>query len=154
MFVPPYEPLLKSLNSTRDQAEAAQEIKVPLPLLKLLLQIALAQADFNEDSYLAANPDVKEAVERGDVESGLLHFIGFGYFEGRSGGMAIVDEDWYLKKYPDVVRWIKKGAVSSADQHFNTVGAGEGRSPNAFEEENAFQWKNALATSGGHRPTK
>ena len=35
MFVPPYEPLLKSLNSTRDQAEAAQEIKVPLPLLKL-----------------------------------------------------------------------------------------------------------------------
>ena len=98
---------------------------------------------------------MKEAVERGGVESGLLHFIGYGYFEGRSGGMAIVDEDWYLKKYPDVVRGIKKGAVSSADQHFNTVGAGEGRSPNASEEENAFQWKKVLWTdSGGHRPTK
>ncbi|QIO98805.1 hypothetical protein [Bradyrhizobium symbiodeficiens] len=146
MFVPPYEPLLKSLNSTRDQAESAQEINVPLPLLKLLLQIALAQADFNEDNYLAANPDVREAVERGDVESGLLHFIGFGYFEGRTGGMAIVDEDWYLKKYPDVAMGIKKGAISSANQHFNAVGAGEGRCPNAAEEENAFQWKKVLCS--------
>src|SRR3954469_1332922 len=144
MFVPPYEPLLKSLNSTRDEAEAAQEISVPLPLLKLLLQIALAQADFNEDSYLAANPDVKEAVDRGDVESGFTHFIGFGYFEGRRGGMAIVDEDWYLKKYPDVLTGIKKGAVSSADQPFNTVGAGEGRSPNVDEEDSASQWKKVL----------
>jgi len=144
MFVPPYEPLLKSLNSSREQAEAAQEIKVPLPLLKLLLQIALAQTDFNEDSYLVANPDVREAVERGEVESGLLHFIGYGYFEGRSGGMAIVDEDWYLKKYPDIVSGIKKGAISSAEQHFNLVGAGEGRSPNANEVESAFQWKKVL----------
>lgn len=144
MFVPPYEPLLKSLNSTRDQAEAAQEINVPLPLLKLLLQIALAQADFNEDSYLAANPDVKAAVERGDVESGLLHYIGYGYFEGRSGGMAIVDEKWYLKRYPDVLLGIEAGKISSAEEHFNTAGADEGRSPNSTEEESALQWKKVL----------
>src|SRR4051812_25639353 len=110
MFVPPYEPLLKSLNSTRDQAEAAQEINVPLPLLKLLLQIALAQADFNEDSYLAAKPDVTAAVERGDVQSGLLNFIGLGYFEGRSARLAIAHQSWYLKKYPDFATTIKKGA--------------------------------------------
>ncbi|EHR01329.1 hypothetical protein [Bradyrhizobium sp. WSM471] len=144
MFVPSYEPLLKSLNSSRDQAEAAQEIKIPLPLLKLLLQIALAQVDFNEDSYLAANPDVREAVERGAIESGLMHFIGYGYFEGRRGGMAVVDEKWYLKKYPDVRLGIEAGKISSAEQHFNAAGADEGRSPNSSEEDSALQWKKVL----------
>jgi hypothetical protein len=144
MFVPPYIPFLNSLNSSKVEVETAGEIKVPLTLLKLLLQIALAQADFNEENYLEANPDVKTAVERGDIESGLLHYIGFGYFEGRRGGMAIVDENWYLTKYPDVRAAVDMGAISSAEQHFNSVGAGEGRSPNAYEEENALQWKHAI----------
>jgi hypothetical protein len=144
MFVPPYNPLLKSLNLSREEAERAAEVKVPLPLLKLLLQIALAQVDLNEDNYLRANPDVRAAVERGDVESGLMHFIGFGYFEGRTGGMAIVDEKWYLKKYPDVRAAVELGTITSADQHFHAVGAGEGRSPSAAEEDNALQWKHAL----------
>jgi len=145
MFVPPYIPLLKSLKVSREEAERASEIKVPLPLLKLLLQIALAQVDFNENNYLRANPDVQEAVERGDVESGLMHFIGFGYFEGRTGGMAIVDEEWYLSKYPDVHAAVISGTISSADRHFHAVGAGEGRSPSAGEEDNALQWKSALS---------
>ena len=144
MFVPPYNPLLKSLNVSREEAETAGEIKVPLPLLKLLLQIALAQVDFNEDNYLGANPDVQAAVERGDVESGLMHFIGFGYFEGRTGGMADVDEGDYLRKYPDVLAGIQAKAIASAAQHFHLVGAGEGRCPNADEEDNATQWKKAL----------
>lgn len=144
MFVPPYIPLLKSMNVSRDDAERAGEVKVPLPLLKLLLQIALAQVDFSEDNYLRANPDVRAAVDRGDVESGLMHFIGFGYFEGRTGGMAIVDEKWYLGKYPDVRTAVDLGTVRSAEQHFHSVGAGEGRSPNVAEEDNALQWKRAL----------
>jgi hypothetical protein len=146
MFVPPYNPLLQSLNVSKAEVEEAGEVKVPLPLLKLLLQIALAQVDFNERGYLDANLDVKAAVERGDVESGLLHFIGFGYFEGRTGGMAIVDENWYLRKYPDVRAAVEMGTIASADEHFNAVGGGEGRSPNAEEEAIALQWKAALAT--------
>jgi hypothetical protein len=147
MFVPPYIPLLKSLNASKAEAEEAGEITVPLPLLKLLLQIALAQVDFNEDNYLRANPDVRAAVERGDVESGLMHFIGYGYFEGRGGGMAIVDEEWYLGRYPDVRAAVEVGTVKSAEQHFHSVGAGEGRSPSAPEEDNAFQWKRALRSN-------
>ena len=69
MFVPPYTPLLNSLNISKLEAEQRQEINVPLSLLKLLLQIALAQADFSEDGYLAANPDVgfAEVEEKVDV---------------------------------------------------------------------------------------
>src|ERR1700761_4914562 len=113
MFVPPYIPLLKSLNVSKAEVEQSGEIKVPLALLKLLLQIALAQVDFNEDSYLEANPDVKAAVARGDVESGFMHFNGFGYFEGRKGGMATVDEKWYLRRYPDVHAAVEMGTISS-----------------------------------------
>lgn len=144
MFVPPYIPLLKSLNVSTAEAERAGQVKVPLALFKLLLQIALAQVDFDEDSYLAANPDVRAAVERGDVESGLVHFIGYGYFEGRKGGMAIVDEKWYLRKYPDVRAAVDRGSIASAEDHFHSVGAGEGRSPSSAEEENALQWKKVL----------
>ena len=92
MFIPPYEPLLKSIRTTKTDVERSGEVTIPASLLKLLLQMALAQVDFDEDSYLSANPDVRQAVQRGAIESGLLHFIGYGYFEGRSGGMAKVDE--------------------------------------------------------------
>jgi len=38
---------------------------------------------FNETSYLQANPDVNEAVQRGDFRSGLEHFQKYGEQEGR-----------------------------------------------------------------------
>ncbi|NJL77072.1 MAG: FkbM family methyltransferase [Saprospiraceae bacterium] len=38
---------------------------------------------FNEERYLQLNPDVREAVERGDMESGLFHYERFGEKEGR-----------------------------------------------------------------------
>ncbi len=40
--------------------------------------------NFDEDGYLAANPDVREAVEAGLLPSGRAHFDGVGYAEGRS----------------------------------------------------------------------
>lgn len=145
MYVPPYEALLKSVGTNKAEVERTKNIQIPTALLKLLLQMALAQADFDEQSYLEANPDVRQAVRRGAIESGFLHFIGFGYFEGRTGGMARVDEQWYLKKYPDVADAISAGKVQSAAHHFTSGGAGEGRSPSASEEDNALQWKKALA---------
>jgi hypothetical protein len=38
---------------------------------------------FDEGDYLALNPDVREAVQRGVFESGLAHLIQFGQFENR-----------------------------------------------------------------------
>ena len=38
---------------------------------------------FNEQDYLAVNPDVEDAVKKGIFKSGLDHFIAFGKKEGR-----------------------------------------------------------------------
>ena len=144
MYVPPFESILRSLATTKFDLEKSKEVTIPVGLLKLLLQMAVAYSDFDEENYLSANPDVRDAVKHGAIESGRLHFIGFGYFEGRKGGTPVVDESWYLRKYPDVVAGIKNGKISSASHHFDSVGAGEGRSPNAEQQDNAAQWKEAI----------
>ncbi|MBK8689032.1 MAG: hypothetical protein IPN24_11515 [Betaproteobacteria bacterium] len=43
----------------------------------------MADADFNEQDYLAANPDVASAVGKGQFRSGWEHFETFGRKEGR-----------------------------------------------------------------------
>jgi hypothetical protein len=83
-------------------------------------------------------------VQRGDLESGQMHYIGYGYFEGRKGGGTKVDERRYLREYPDVAAAIKDGKVKSASDHFHTIGAAEGRSPSADQAANAAEWKKAL----------
>jgi hypothetical protein len=144
MYVPPYHALLRSLRTTKSAIDGAADITISVELLKLLLQLAIAQSDFDEEGYLQVNQDVRDAVARGQIASGRVHFIGFGYFEGRVGGGVDVDEKWYLRTYPDVAPAVKDGRVESARQHFNAIGAGEGRSPNADEVANASQWKKAL----------
>ncbi len=144
MYVPPYASLLKSLGAQAEQVEKSEKIPVPARLLKLLLQLAVAYSDFDEEGYLQANPDVRQAVQRGEIESGHLHYIGYGYFEGRKGGIATVEENWYLQKYPDVAAALKEGRIKSAGDHFNTIGAAEGRSPSSDQEETAAQWKTAM----------
>jgi hypothetical protein len=145
MYVPPFDSLLRSLQTNRSAVETASEVTIPVALLRLLLQLALAHSDFDEERYLRANPDVRDAVQRGEIESGRVHYIGFGYFEGRSGGMTEIDEHWYLRKYPDVAAAVQNGQVESAVAHFNSIGAGEGRSPSADQEDAAMQWKKGLS---------
>jgi hypothetical protein len=115
-----------------------------MALLKLLLQFAVARIDFDEDGYLGANPDVREAVRRGHVESGQMHYIGYGYFEGRRGGTVKIDERRYLGDNPDVAAAINEGRIKSVEDHFYTIGAGEGRSPNPDQATYAAEWKRAL----------
>ena len=143
MYVPPYQSILRSLKTTNSTARDDAGITIPLGLFKMLLQIAVANSDFDEELYFKENPDVRDAVSRGDIDSGHVHYIGFGYFEGRKGGNAI-DETWYLKQYPDVAAAVRNGQVRSASDHFHQVGGGEGRSPSADHEANAVQWKTAL----------
>ena len=144
MFVPSAESLLNALNLDEHSFEKSTTVQVPGTLLKLLLQIALVAADFDEEGYLMANPDVKKAIDKGTVESGHVHYIGFGYFEGRRGGGPTVNEKWYLTKYPDVADAVKAGLVRSADEHFHTIGAGEGRSPGPEYETDAMQWHEVI----------
>jgi hypothetical protein len=41
------------------------------------------ESTFDEDEYLRCHPDVRRAVERGDMESGAFHYRNFGRREGR-----------------------------------------------------------------------
>lgn len=144
MYIPPFEALLQQLNSDPARLEKSGKVEIPSRLLKLLLQLALLNSEVDEDGYLAKNADVNDAVKRGDIESGIMHYIGFGYFEGRKGALPPVDERWYLAKYPDVAQGITQKKVASATEHFYSIGAIEGRSPNAEQESNAREWKVAF----------
>ena len=144
MFVPSAVSLLNALNVDSSAFDKGGRVEMPVGLLKLLLQLALAAADFDEDSYLRENPDVAKALEGGEIENAHVHYIGFGYFEGRQGGGPEVDEHWYMQKYPDVAVAIREGKIESAKHHFHMIGAAEGRSPNVDQVENAAHWKKAL----------
>lgn len=51
--------------------------------------VSLTPAGFNEESYLAINPDVRTAVESGVLSSGLAHYQSFGQFEPNRGGVFL-----------------------------------------------------------------
>jgi hypothetical protein len=144
MYVPPFEALLRSLDVDKESLDANKPVPIPPALLRLLLQFAVAHSDFDEERYLQANPDVRDAVQRGDIESGQVHYIGYGYFEGRRGGVAKVDERRYLREYLDVAAAIRAGKVKSASEHFHLIGAAEGRCPSADQAASAAEWKKAL----------
>jgi hypothetical protein len=113
---------------------------------------------FDETSYLAANPDVRIAVESGALKSGYEHYINYGKNEGRnpngSNPVTFVNspgpssstsvstnssttnktnvtftEYSYLVANPDVAQAIKDGHFTSAYQHYQMYGKDEGRSP-------------------------
>jgi hypothetical protein len=144
MYVPPYDAVLNAIGTSRSELEDASKVTIPVELLRFLLQIAVAHSDFNEEGYLAANPDVAAALKSGEIDSARLHYVGFGFFEGRTGATPNVDERWYTKTYPDVGSAVKAGQIKSATEHFAVVGASEGRSPSVRYTQDAEQWKKAL----------
>ena len=54
--------------------------------LRAILEPMLARAPFDENWYLAAYPDVAEAVLKDRNLSAHSHFIWHGYFDGRAPG--------------------------------------------------------------------
>ncbi len=148
MFVPSYDSILKAIGTSRAALSSTKTVTIPVDLFKFLLQTTMVSSEFNEEGYLAANPDVADAVQKGAVESPRLHYIGYGYFEGRTGAMPKVDEKWYLAQYPDVAAAVRTGRVASSSEHFEIIGASEGRSPNSHHDAVAAQWKKALLGSG------
>jgi hypothetical protein len=147
MYVPPFDPLLKAIGMTRADFEGSPEVVIPTELFKLLLQVTIASSDFNEAGYLEANPDIADAAGSAKLQDPRLHYVGFGYFEGRGGATPEVDEAWYLRTYPDVADAVAAESVASASEHFRVVGASEGRSPNTSHVQTAEQWKKAIVST-------
>jgi len=90
---------------------------------------------FDEELYLAANPDVAAAVKAGMFTSGYEHMVEFGYKEGRAD-FLVVPEAWYLETYPDVAAMVAAGQYKSGQAHFVLKGEAEGRNPHPlFDSE-------------------
>jgi hypothetical protein len=146
MYVPPLDAVLKNLGIDRKEFDNITTVKVPVSLLKFLLQVTVAAGDFDEDGYLASNPDLELAAKRNELDDLRMHYVRFGYFEGRQGATQ-VDEEWYREKYPDVAKVIRSGGLRSAAEHFAVQGASEGRSPSSLYEPDAQQWKKAFGVA-------
>ncbi|MBG1260707.1 ScyD/ScyE family protein [Nostoc commune] len=85
---------------------------------------------FDENYYLAKNPDVAASVKAGYFSSGLEHFKEVGQFEGRDPS-GFFDTDAYLTLNLDVAVAVQKGEVTPYG-HFIKFGQFEGRDPNAL----------------------
>nr|WP_275445887.1 MULTISPECIES: cadherin-like domain-containing protein [unclassified Halomonas] len=118
-------------------------------LLRFDDRVVLAQAPdlvtpqvmaFEESYYLGHNPDVAEAVARGDYANGYDHYVQYGAGEGRSTAErgAAFDEAYYLSHNPDVAAAVERGDFRSGYEHFAMYGQDEGRSVSdsrpAFDE--------------------
>ena len=53
MYIPPYDALLSSIGTSRTELEGAAQVTVPAGLFRFLLQLAVANGDFNEAGYRA-----------------------------------------------------------------------------------------------------
>ncbi|MFQ3679716.1 MAG: hypothetical protein SNJ60_04320, partial [Pseudanabaenaceae cyanobacterium] len=79
---------------------------------------------FDELFYLANNPDVAEAVRRGQFRDGREHYEQLGRNEGRA---PVFDEQFYLSRYPDVAVAIRSGQVRNAFEHWQRFGRAQNR---------------------------
>jgi hypothetical protein len=84
--------------------------------------------EYDETFYLERNPDVAEAVRRGDWPSGFTHYCVSGRIKGRAAAPA-VDAEWYVKTYPAVADEIAAGQAVSASEHFHRFGRCRGYLP-------------------------
>ena len=141
MYIPPYKQLLESVKNKASAANSEDVVSIPIDVLKFIMQAALASCEFDENNYLRENPDVANGPVRDGTLTAKQHYVGYGYFEGRKGGMPVVDERWYEATYKDVAGAIKKGAAKSATDHFEDAGAIEGRAPSKRHLEIADAWK-------------
>jgi hypothetical protein len=94
-----------------------------------LMERYLEEISVDEDWYLEAYPDIKDAIVAGAVSGAAEHFRRFGYYEHRMPYKIEVDEAWYTLSYPDVQLGIDAGHFASGQQHFITLGYKEGRIP-------------------------
>lgn len=112
-------------------------------------------AGFNEAAYLAANPDVADAVRRGELRSGFEHYRLYGLAEGRPG--VGFNEAQYLTANPDVAAAVRRGEISSGLEHYRLYGQAEGRqgaggtitAPFTPDQEAAFQSVRNIADRAG-----
>jgi len=125
--------LSRKITVAQEKPEIEIQIEVDLPI---------TEETFDNEFYLAVNPDVRIEVEKGEFQTGYQHFIEQGSIEGRSyrisegdsqaSSYAVIstdnfNEDFYLEVNPDVKQGVDSGELSSGYDHFVGIGVKEGR---------------------------
>lgn len=87
------------------------------------------QADFDEDFYLASNPDIAEAVRSGAWPHGFAHYLAHGQAEGRRP-CADFDAEWYARAYPAARMETDPGDAAALERHYRERGRYRGYLPN------------------------
>jgi phytanoyl-CoA hydroxylase len=77
--------------------------------------------EFDEGYYLEKNPDVAEAVRKGEWPSGMTHYCITGKTKGRIAAPA-VDAEWYISAYPRAALEIAAGKAANATEHYHRLG--------------------------------
>lgn len=85
---------------------------------------------FNDDFYLARNPDVATAIAEGMFGTVSEHFEKFGKFENRAPN-PFFDPTFYLEQNKDIAAFVAATGASAYD-HFAQWGHTELRAPSAF----------------------
>lgn len=96
-----------------------------------------ADGEFDEAWYTSFYRDVGAAVARGEMTSGLEHYIRYGRDEGRSPSAetherARFDEDWYAASYPIARMDLETGVATDYADHYKRLGRARGYLPNRF----------------------
>ncbi len=106
---------------------------------------------FDQESYLLANVDLQKALENGQYDTPLEHFILFGYSEIKEGARRIgtlfpfMSEKEYLDNNDDLKRASKEGTLANVFNHFLSWGYKEmidGR--RSFTGSYQFNWNAAF----------
>jgi SAM-dependent methyltransferase len=106
---------------------------------------SVARWDFDESVYLAANPDVADAVAKGQQKSGRRHYILHGHVEGRPGAPLDIPSDIraWLNPNPNpyplpAPHLLSRVHGDQTTESFDAIGKGC-----------VFDIEEALATAGG-----
>lgn len=86
---------------------------------------------FNEQAYLAANPDVAKLVLAGNIATGWFHYSNWGKSEGRAlrpADYGNFNEEAYLAANTEARKQLADGVITSGWQHYVNNGKGKGTS--------------------------
>jgi hypothetical protein len=127
-----YESLEKSLATEQLTGRMADEIVRVVYAGKTLpnwreTHIAGTPVDWNEQAYLAANPDVPALIAEAKFQNGFDHYRSGGFLEFRRSGFPSWDEEAYLAANPDLLPLINQRVFASGYEQYVKQGKAEGR---------------------------
>lgn len=148
MFTPRFEALLALAGVDPAAYREVDTVTLQKDVFEFLVRVMLLAGEFDAEAYLEANPDVRQAVERGDIKDAFVHYLHCGYFEGRDAASAEVDEGWYLRRYPDVAKAVRSGEASSGADHYRSSGHVQWRLASPKAREALAPWRALLYARG------